>query len=120
MVSDIELASLCPSNMCGHAHQACIESAGLWEYRVLRASVPYSHDLRARIGEENYRHVREIYDEKTMVDAYAPALRQCKVKIGTENDDGLGIRLGLAAGGEAISPVVSSWTAFARWGGGIA
>lgn len=39
---------------------------------------------------------------REMVDAYAPLLRQCKVKIGTENDDGLGIRLGLAAGGEAI------------------
>lgn len=37
-----------------------------------------------------------------MVEAYAPALRQCKIKIGTENDDGSGIRLGLAAGGEAI------------------
>lgn len=39
---------------------------------------------------------------REMVAAYAPALRQCKFKIGTENDDGLGIRLGLAAGGEAI------------------
>ncbi len=39
---------------------------------------------------------------REMVESYAPALRRCKVKIGTENDDGLGIRLGLAAGGEAI------------------
>jgi len=37
-----------------------------------------------------------------MVDRYAPQLARCKMKVGTENDDGLGIRLGLAAGGEAI------------------
>ena len=37
-----------------------------------------------------------------MVAEHAPALQQCKVKIGTEGDDGLGIRLGLAAGGAAI------------------
>ncbi|MCP4907819.1 MAG: FAD-dependent oxidoreductase [bacterium] len=42
-----------------------------------------------------------IYNDE-MLERYAPRLRQCKHKIGTENDDGLGIRLGLAAGGEAI------------------
>ncbi len=39
---------------------------------------------------------------REMVASYAPLLRACKAKVGTENDDGLGIRLGLAAGGEAI------------------
>jgi len=38
----------------------------------------------------------------TMLDRYAPQLRRCGSKVGTETDDGLGIRLGLAAGGEAI------------------
>jgi len=42
-----------------------------------------------------------IYNQ-AMVDRYAPALSMCRAKVGTENDDGLGIRLGLAAGGEAI------------------
>ncbi len=42
-----------------------------------------------------------IYND-AMLERYAPMLRQCKHKVGTENDDGLGIRLGLAAGGEAI------------------
>ena len=42
-----------------------------------------------------------IYNDE-MLERYAPLLRQCKHKVGTENDDGLGIRLGLAAGGEAI------------------
>jgi 3-oxo-5alpha-steroid 4-dehydrogenase len=37
-----------------------------------------------------------------MLERYAPLLTPCKMKVGTENDDGLGIRLGLAAGGEAI------------------
>ena len=37
-----------------------------------------------------------------MLNRYAPLLTQCKHKVGTENDDGLGIRLGLAVGGEAI------------------
>ena len=37
-----------------------------------------------------------------MLQRYAPLLSQCKHKVGTENDDGLGIRLGLAVGGEAI------------------
>lgn len=39
---------------------------------------------------------------EAMIDRYAPKLARCKMKVGTENDDGLGIRLGLAAGGEAI------------------
>jgi 3-oxo-5alpha-steroid 4-dehydrogenase len=42
-----------------------------------------------------------IYND-AMLERYAPKLRQCKHKVGTENDDGSGIRLGLAAGGEAI------------------
>jgi len=42
-----------------------------------------------------------IYNDG-MLERYAPALTKCRVKIGTEHDDGLGIRLGLAAGGEAI------------------
>ena len=37
-----------------------------------------------------------------MLGQYAPALKRCRFKVGTENDDGVGIRLGLAAGGEAI------------------
>jgi len=39
---------------------------------------------------------------REMVHHYAPALERCKYKVGTENDDGLGIRLGLAVGAEAI------------------
>jgi len=42
-----------------------------------------------------------IYND-AMLERYAPLLRQCKHKVGTETDDGLGIRLGLAVGGEAI------------------
>lgn len=42
-----------------------------------------------------------IYND-AMLRRYAPLLRGCRNKVGTENDDGLGIRLGLAAGGEAI------------------
>lgn len=42
-----------------------------------------------------------IYNEG-MLRRYAPLLRQCRYKVGTETDDGLGIRLGVAAGGEAI------------------
>jgi 3-oxo-5alpha-steroid 4-dehydrogenase len=42
-----------------------------------------------------------IYNDE-MLARYAPLLRKCKHKVGQENDDGLGIRLGVAAGGEAI------------------
>jgi 3-oxo-5alpha-steroid 4-dehydrogenase len=42
-----------------------------------------------------------IYNEH-MLERYAPLLRRCALKVGTENDDGLGIRLGVAAGGAAI------------------
>lgn len=42
-----------------------------------------------------------IYNE-AMLARYAPALARCGSKVGTQTDDGLGIRLGLAAGGEAI------------------
>ena len=42
-----------------------------------------------------------IYNDD-MLRRYAPLLQQCKYKVGTETDDGSGIRLGVAAGGEAI------------------
>jgi 3-oxo-5alpha-steroid 4-dehydrogenase len=42
-----------------------------------------------------------IYNDE-MLASYAPRLLPCKYKVGTETDDGSGIRLGLAAGGEAI------------------
>ena len=42
-----------------------------------------------------------IYNQP-MVDRHAPALSMCRGKVGTEHDDGLGIRLGLAVGAEAI------------------
>lgn len=42
-----------------------------------------------------------IYNDD-MLASYAPQLQGCKYKVGTENDDGSGIRLGVAAGGEAI------------------
>ncbi|MEZ4331507.1 MAG: FAD-dependent oxidoreductase [Myxococcota bacterium] len=42
-----------------------------------------------------------VYND-AMLARYAPLLRRCAFKVGTETDDGLGIRLGLAAGGEAI------------------
>lgn len=42
-----------------------------------------------------------IFDD-AMLARHAPLLRRCRQKTGTETDDGLGIRLGLAAGGEAI------------------
>lgn len=42
-----------------------------------------------------------IYNDD-MVRRYAPLLQQCKYKVGTETDDGSGIRLGVAVGGEAI------------------
>lgn len=61
---------------------------------------------------EGVRHVRArggvvlaaggFIFNREMLRSYAPLLQQCKAKVGTENDDGLGIRLGLAAGGEAI------------------
>jgi succinate dehydrogenase/fumarate reductase flavoprotein subunit len=42
-----------------------------------------------------------IYND-AMLERYAPVLRKCQAKVGTETDDGLGIRLGLAVGAEAI------------------
>jgi len=37
-----------------------------------------------------------------MLENHAPLLRACQHKVGTETDDGSGIQLGLAAGGDAI------------------
>ena len=42
-----------------------------------------------------------IYNED-MLERYAPLLRPCFLKVGTESDDGLGIRLGMAVGASAI------------------
>jgi len=42
-----------------------------------------------------------IYDEKSVA-RHAPWLLRCRAKTGTENDDGSGIWMGVAAGGAAI------------------
>ncbi len=41
-------------------------------------------------------------NNKRMVERHAPELMQCKYRVGTTFDDGSGIRLGMAAGGETI------------------
>ncbi len=41
-------------------------------------------------------------NNKEMLERHAPELLQCKYRVGTTFDDGSGIRLGMAAGGEAI------------------
>jgi succinate dehydrogenase/fumarate reductase flavoprotein subunit len=41
-------------------------------------------------------------NNKEMLGRHAPELLQCKYRVGTTFDDGSGIRLGMAAGGEAI------------------
>jgi succinate dehydrogenase/fumarate reductase flavoprotein subunit len=43
-----------------------------------------------------------IYNEE-MLAKHAPHLIQCNYKVGTEGDDGSGINMGVAAGGEAIN-----------------
>ena len=58
------------------------------------------HRVRARRGVVLTAGGFIFNDE--MVQRHAPHLARCRAKVGTENDDGLGIRLGLAAGGEAI------------------
>jgi succinate dehydrogenase/fumarate reductase flavoprotein subunit len=40
---------------------------------------------------------------REMVEKHAPHLLQCNYKVGTEGDDGSGINMGAAAGGEAIN-----------------
>jgi 3-oxo-5alpha-steroid 4-dehydrogenase len=42
-----------------------------------------------------------IHNE-AMLDAHAPLLRKCKIRIGAEGDDGSGIRLGMAAGAATL------------------
>jgi 3-oxo-5alpha-steroid 4-dehydrogenase len=39
---------------------------------------------------------------REMVEAWAPQLRQCRFRVGSDGDDGSGIRLGMAAGAAAI------------------
>ncbi len=58
------------------------------------------HRVRARRGVVLAAGGFIFNDE--MVQRHAPHLARCRAKVGTENDDGLGIRLGLAAGGEAL------------------
>lgn len=41
-------------------------------------------------------------NDKEMLQRHAPELLQCRYRVGTTYDDGSGIRLGMAAGGEAI------------------
>ncbi len=38
-----------------------------------------------------------------MVDSYAPILAACQYRVGTDGDDGSGIRMGMAAGGAGIN-----------------
>ena len=39
---------------------------------------------------------------KAMLERHAPWLRRCRMRMGVDGDDGRGIRMGVAAGGEAI------------------
>jgi 3-oxo-5alpha-steroid 4-dehydrogenase len=56
-------------------------------------------------------------NDREMIQAHAPLVDRCKVRIGAEGDDGSGIRLGMAAGGmpihmDAVSislPVTQPW-----------
>jgi 3-oxo-5alpha-steroid 4-dehydrogenase len=41
-------------------------------------------------------------NHREMVEAWAPDLRQCRFRVGSEGDDGSGIRLGMAAGAAAV------------------
>ncbi|MFQ5416178.1 MAG: FAD-dependent oxidoreductase, partial [Myxococcota bacterium] len=41
-------------------------------------------------------------NNKEMVERYAPELRMCRLRNGSDGDDGRGIRMGMAAGGDAI------------------
>lgn len=41
-------------------------------------------------------------NNREMVDRYAPALRKCRLRNASDGDDGRGIRMGMAAGGDAI------------------
>ncbi len=41
-------------------------------------------------------------NNKQMVERYAPALRKCRFRAGSDGDDGRGIRMGMGAGGAAI------------------
>jgi 3-oxo-5alpha-steroid 4-dehydrogenase len=42
-----------------------------------------------------------IFDE-AMLERYAPRLRACRLRLGTDGDDGRAIRMGMAAGGAAL------------------
>jgi succinate dehydrogenase/fumarate reductase flavoprotein subunit len=61
-------------------------------------------------GRERYLRARRgvvlaaggFINDKEMVARYAPLLRRCRYRVGSEGDDGSGIRLGLGAGGAAI------------------
>ena len=37
-----------------------------------------------------------------MIDQHAPLLRRCSIRVGAEGDDGSGIRMGMAVGGNAV------------------
>jgi succinate dehydrogenase/fumarate reductase flavoprotein subunit len=41
-------------------------------------------------------------NDRAMLERYAPLLRRCRFRVGSEGDDGSGIRMGMAAGGAAI------------------
>jgi len=41
-------------------------------------------------------------NNREMVERYAPALRKCRLRNASDGDDGRGIRMGMAAGGDAI------------------
>jgi 3-oxo-5alpha-steroid 4-dehydrogenase len=41
-------------------------------------------------------------NNREMVDRYAPELRKCRLRNASDGDDGRGIRMGMAAGGDAI------------------
>lgn len=81
------------------AERLIVESDGRVVGVVVR-SAGESHCLRARRGVA-LTSGGFIWNEE-MLERHAPWLRRCKMKVGTENDDGSGIQMGIAAGAASI------------------
>jgi succinate dehydrogenase/fumarate reductase flavoprotein subunit len=62
----------------------------------------HGREVTVRAGKGVILCAGGFINNKEMVDSYAPLLRKCKYRAGSDGDDGRGIRMGMGAGGAAI------------------
>ena len=103
LMMDILLEAVLKQGAVVHVDAPCQTLIQDAEGRVVGAVVKIDdveRNVRARRGV--ILTAGGFINNREMVRRYAPLLRRCKFRIGSDGDDGSGIRMGIGAGGAAV------------------